>query len=138
MTESHSHSPIPDFVFLAFCSVALLWDWPDVAALLIGGFLGLLRPGEMLQLQGQDIVFPSSLSGFQHMFLAIRSPKNRRIAARREHVRLDDPEVMRFFRAIKKALPPNDHIFLVLKRISAIALSSSVCFSISAAMIPMV
>ena len=116
LVESHSHIPMPDFVFLAFCSLSLLWNWPDIVALLIGGFLGLLRPGELHHLQGQDIIFPSHFSRFNHMFLAIRSPKNRCICARREHVRIDDLEVLPLFRSIKNVLQPSDQIFAGTQR----------------------
>ncbi len=111
LIESHSHYPIPDFVFLAFTALALLWGWGDVAALLLAGFLGMLRPGEMLLLEGRDLVFPSEVCSLKHMFLAIRAPKNRRIAAKREHVRLDDPEVVAFFKVVKAQLALSDRIF---------------------------
>ena len=61
------------------------------------GFHGMLRPGELLNLCASDFVLPiQGLSQVWALYLRIRHPKMRRISARREHVRIDDPIIIKF------------------------------------------
>ena len=57
LVESHSHWPMPEEILLAFTVLCLHWDWPDVAAYLILGFLGMLRPFECIAIRPQDLSF---------------------------------------------------------------------------------
>jgi integrase len=74
--------------------VAAHWRWSDVAALLLIGFLGMLRPGEGLALRFADVTFTTSSRGLVLAFVFVGSQKTRRLAARRQHVRLDDQFVV--------------------------------------------
>ena len=56
LAPAHSHLPVPVVVLLAMQSVAALWGWHDLCACLGLAFLGLLRPGELLQLARRDLV----------------------------------------------------------------------------------
>ena len=74
--------------------VAAHWKWSDVAVLLLIDFLGMLRPGEGLALRFADVTFTASSKGLVMAFVFVGSPKTRRLAARRQHVRLDDQFVV--------------------------------------------
>ena len=72
-------------------SLAVSWSWLDIAVYLLICFTGMLRPGEALKLTRADVLLPVDLmTNRRSCFLRVRDPKNRRIAARREHVRIDD------------------------------------------------
>jgi len=85
---------MPPSVVRAMAVVALHWGWTDLAALILIGFLGMLRPAELLALTVQDATFTTSSRGLELLFVFIGSPKTRRLAARRQHVRIDDQVVV--------------------------------------------
>jgi len=85
---------MPPGVVRALAVVALHWGWIDLAALILIGFLGMLRPIELLALTVQDATFTTSSRGLELLFVFIGSPKTRRLAARRQHVRIDDQLVV--------------------------------------------
>ena len=80
---------MPAEVFQALVALSLCWGWTDMALLICIGFLGMLRPGELVSLTSSDLAFVT-LHGARVCFVRIRYPKMRRTGPRREHVRLDD------------------------------------------------
>jgi len=105
---------MPPSVVRAMAVVALHWGWTDLAALILIGFLGMLRPIELLALTVQDATFTTSSRGLELLFVFIGSPKTRRLAARRQHVRIDDQLVVS---ALRRWWPCADgaaeqHLFL--------------------------
>ena len=102
--------PMPEQVFLAMVALALHWEWPDVACYLVIGFLGMLRPGECVKVTPKDISFLGSGINMQS-FVFIGKPKMRRVGPRREHIRIDDPELIPFLSWIKTHFPPDRPVF---------------------------
>ena len=51
-------TPIDPKLLLAFAGIFLKWQWDGLAHLIIVGFCGMLRTGEMFQLRRQDVVLP--------------------------------------------------------------------------------
>ena len=49
---------MPAALFKAAVSLCILWSWKKVAAVLLLGFHGLLRPNEILPLRRADLVLP--------------------------------------------------------------------------------
>ena len=109
--ESHSHWPMPEEVFLAFVALALHWDWADVAFCLIAGFLGMLRPGEILALKPTDVDVLGSDWSASQIFIFVGKPKMRRIGPRREHIRIDDAELISFVHWMKMHFDKDQPIF---------------------------
>ncbi len=106
------HVPLPEVVFLAMCSICILWDWPDVLVLIVVGFLGLLRPGEALALRTCDILLPSATLVIPPATnIHLRNSKLARLGARREHVRIDDLEVTSLLEGLLSQRPTHSPIF---------------------------
>jgi len=95
------HRPMPALGLLAGVAVALTWDWPDIALMLLVAFDGCLRPSDFLQLRRRDFRLPSDLASAQseaYVVLeassdggVVAGPKTRFVAARRQQVKLVDP-----------------------------------------------
>ena len=108
MTPAHNHLAMPEAVLLGMVAVALLWQWDDMALPLLLGFLGLLRPAEIVKLTFGDFVLPSrTLDMVPVLFVKIGHPKNRRLAAKREHVRFDDAPLVSFAEAFAAGRHPD-------------------------------
>ena len=90
----HSHLPWPAPLLRACISLALLWGWPRTALLLAVGFLGLLRPAELAALRDDSFVMPGVPGVAGVMLVRVLQPKMRRLSARREHVRIEDPVIV--------------------------------------------
>ena len=93
LEASGSNLAMPSEVLQAAVCLSLLWGWDDLALLLLIGFLCMLRPGELCNLLVQDFVF-TQVRGADVCFVYIGKPKVRRIGPRREHVRIDDEELI--------------------------------------------
>ncbi len=101
---------MPEEVLCAFVFLALRWDWPDVAAYLLLGFLGMLRPFECIALRPADLSFFGT-GWRRQMLVFIGKPKMRRIGPRREHIRIDDAELFPFFEWVKLHFKNDERIF---------------------------
>lgn len=90
VTDAHNHVPCPALVVQAFAGALLEARRPVQAqalALLVG-FAALLRPIELARLTMHDVVLPEELGvDTNALFIRIRNPKMRRLAARLEHAR---------------------------------------------------
>jgi integrase len=92
-----NHVPTPEILMLAMTSLAFIWHWEDVAILVYLSFVCMLRPGEALRLKYSDLLLPSRLLSNDNVaYVSIIDPKMRRLAARREHVRLECPYFIAF------------------------------------------
>ena len=76
----------------AMVSLALLRGWWDIALLLLPGFLGMLRPAELLKLSRASLVLPSDVLGAFCDFVSVKlvDTKTRRLAGRFQHVKMDE------------------------------------------------
>jgi len=111
LQESSNNLAMPQDVLLAAVATALFWDWDDVALLMYLGFICMLRPGELCALRFQDIVF-STVRGAKVAFIFIGLPKMRRIGPRREHVRIDDSELVQALAARSVGRPAGERLYL--------------------------
>ena len=106
LEASNNNVAMPSQVLQAAVALALLWGWSDLALMLLVGFLGMLRPGELCALLVKDFVF-TAVNGRDTCFVFIGKPKMRRIGPRREHVRLDDSELLMALRHAFEGCSPN-------------------------------
>ena len=105
----YNHRAMPEVILQAFISLGILWEWYDVVIVLLVGFFGLLRPKELSALQASDILTPYDLgSTTRSIFVRIANPKMKRLAARREHVRIDEPIVVSLLEAYISLCPSSD------------------------------
>ena len=65
---------MPVIVLKALVVNSLCWDWPDLAIALLCGFLGMLRPHELLGLRAEHgrFVTLQALSGLKVFFLDLQ------------------------------------------------------------------
>lgn len=103
---------MPDAIMRAMVALSFAWGWIDIGMLVMVGFLGLLRPGELLALRVADFILPSTtMSAIRRLHIRIGAPKMRRLAARREHVTIDDEEVIQLVEKMCKDKDRNQRIF---------------------------
>ena len=95
-------------------TVAVSWSLEDraraalllpLAVLLLVGFEGLLRPGELVGLRRGDILLPRPHSLSKNVVIAIRSPKNRKYFGRQQFVTITDPMCIRWLSWLIELLP---------------------------------
>lgn len=80
----------------AMLSVALLWNWPRWAGITMLGFAGMLHPAEFISLRRKDLMLPADTGHItEAIYVHLRSPKTSRFA-RQQHVKISDPDVIRF------------------------------------------
>ena len=113
LTPAHSHIPMPLELLLALVSLALLWKWSGIATLLLLGFTGALRRGEIQPLSPQHVLLPQMLGVYSESFFMIRifNPKMRRLAARMEHARVEEPGLLGWLSAVLEVWPASAPFF---------------------------
>ena len=93
-------------------SLSVIWDWPDMGLFILTAFCALLRPGEVMKLTRSDVLLPSDLmTTRRHAFIHLRDPKMRRISARREHVRVEEPLLLELLEVWLPRLKPEQRLF---------------------------
>ena len=103
---------MPVQVLQALVALALLYDRTDFAAALLIGFMALLRPGELVDPRVADVLLPHIvLCRPGTFYVVIRSPKMRRLAARREHVLVAEPSVTAFLETALRGRAPKERVF---------------------------
>ena len=91
MELGENRAPIPARLVIALVVLFLIWEWPEMAALVTLGFEGALRPGDLLYINRGDLRFPRDHGGATRaLFVVLRHSKmrERRDAARDQHVRI--------------------------------------------------
>lgn len=91
LEPSKHHPPVPKQVLFALAATALAWEWHRIAVLLLLGFLGLLRPSELIMLRRGDLSLPCDHWEGDVLYIRIGAAKTRLKAARDQHVRVEEP-----------------------------------------------
>lgn len=99
------HPPIPQAVLHACVATALSWKWERFAVLLLLGFYALLRPSELIMLRRRDISIPGDHLETGVLYIRIGLPKTRNQAARNQHVRMDEADVVMWVTQILTLVP---------------------------------
>jgi hypothetical protein len=95
--------PLPELLYKAMVAVAWMWGWKRFVALLLLGFEGIARVGELLRARRGDLVLPSDLGAAEGsaVFLKIRKPKTmRRGKGRVQHLKIDGELVSTFLESV--------------------------------------
>eukprot|EP00435_Cladocopium_sp_Y103_P070841 s475_g36.t1 len=94
--EPFGHHPaLPAGILVAMLSLALLWGWPQVAAVFGLAWAGVLRIGEVLQATRADLVLPGdAVAGPDFALLKIREPKTRGRHAKHQAARIDPVDII--------------------------------------------
>ena len=107
-----SHVPCPSVVAKAMFCVAMLWGWVDLAIYIQMSWCGLLRATEALKLVRADVLLPRDLLQEARVaILRIRSPKMRRIRARRECAKLECPILVRMLEVMLAGVAADTPLF---------------------------
>ena len=115
--------PLPELLYKAMVSVAWMWGWKRFCTVLLIGFEGIARVGELLRARRSDLVLPSDLGSpdVAAAFLRIRKPKSmRRGKGRVQHVKIANAMVLPFLEKVLAGLED----FLLLFPLSAAAFRS--------------
>ena len=101
LVPARNHRPMPAPVLLAAVAAALLDNAVDLAIVLSVGFVAALRPAEVSNLRVRDLLMPSRTLGRAGCFYVfVDKPKMRRLAARHEHVLVEQPGLTQFLEAV--------------------------------------
>ena len=95
--------PLPELMFRAMFALAWMWGWKRFSALLLMGFEGIARAGELFRARRADLVLPSDLGSADvtAAFLRIRKPKTmRRGKGRIQHIKVADPAAVKYLEAV--------------------------------------
>ena len=100
--EPHEHhTALPLTIMLALSALALLWGWAREASLIMLGWAGVLRAGELFAAFRADLVLPRDAApGTYHALFKIRQPKTRGRAAKHQAVRIDPSDVVALLSAV--------------------------------------
>ena len=111
--EPTAHHPaMPLSVVLSFSTLAMLWGWPQEAALFLLMWCGILRVGEVLNAVRADLVLPrDSVPGISHTLLQIRQPKTRGSAAKHQSARVDPSDVTELLDAVFSRKPRHEKLW---------------------------
>ena len=105
--EPFGHHPaLPAGILVAMLSLALLWGWPQVAAVFGLAWAGVLRIGEVLQATRADLVLPGdAVAGTDFALLKIREPKTRGRHAKHQAARIDPVDIIQILELAYKNVP---------------------------------
>ena len=111
--EPHQHHPaMPLSVMAATVSVALAWGWAHEAAVILMGWAGVLRVGEILAASRRELVLPcDAVPGTTFALLIIRQPKTRGRTAKHQAARIDQEDIISFLTAMYKNSKPEEMLW---------------------------
>ena len=111
--EPRQHHPaMPISVMVALVAVALCWGWAHEAAVILLGWTGILRIGEVLAATRRELVLPvDAVPGTTFALLIIRQPKTRGRAARHQAARIDQADVIAYLTAMYGSSDPTTKIW---------------------------
>ena len=114
LEPSGLHVPFSRAHLMTWVVAAHLTGQFEFAALLLTGFCGLLRPGELLQLRRQHLVFPEeSTADADILFCAIpwHETTNARSRDGSQHATIRDSLVIKYIRRVVRAHDPDDRVY---------------------------
>ena len=106
--------PLPSALCRAMVALALGWEWPRFALVLLLAFEGIMRIGEVLNAHRIDLVLPSDLfsENWDQMFICIGSPKTRRRGGgRMQHATIRGRALVEAATAVFAELPPTEKLY---------------------------
>lgn len=105
--------PAPPEAVRAVVAVALAWGWNRVALVIWLTFVGLLRPGEAIDLRVRDLIYleEDEESGTGVVVVVIREPKTQRRYARVQHVIIDEEPLVEFCRWMAEERNPDEYLY---------------------------
>eukprot|EP00438_Fugacium_kawagutii_P004405 Skav208533 [mRNA] locus=scaffold3037:172332:179238:+ [translate_table: standard] len=111
--EPHqSHPALPLSILVALMCTALIWGWPDVAAILGLTWAGLLRIGEVTAACRKDLILPSDAApGVSYILLRIEEPKTRGRGARHQSARVDPSDLVQLISAVFRRHSPSQKLW---------------------------
>ena len=102
---------MPAALFKAAVSLCILWSWKKVAAVLLLGFHGLLRPNEILPLRRADLVLPRDVLSTEPIaYVCIPHSKTSRFMLR-QHSRVSDQLSVAYLDHVFGCLPKERPLF---------------------------
>ena len=98
---ARSYPPAPVRITMAIFGVAILWGWDRTALAILLTWAAALRPGETCALTVGDLH-----TGDQSGFVVLQEPKTKHRSARRQYVRLWEPQLLAVLARLVHGAPP--------------------------------
>ena len=114
IAEPVSHRPpLPKLVLDALVALAITWNWPRVAAIILLAYHGVMRIGEPLRSFREDLLLPVDTAGsIDGCFLLIKNPKSgARGKGRIQHSRIRDKDAVNLAAFVFGNLEPHDRLY---------------------------
>ena len=106
LEPSVHHVAAPFQAVLAMCAVALLWGWSRVAGALAMCFGGLLRPGEFISADRDQVLLPSDVARtISYCLITILEPKTRFRAAKHQYAKIDAADMVQLVEIAFSKIP---------------------------------
>ena len=106
-------TPMPEVVLQAIVGIALALHWRRWAAVTLANFYAVARPGELLHARRRNVLTPSDLLEPEHdwIYVRVEKPKSRRRGAKVQHVKLCEPQVVKFLEMTWRDLGANELLY---------------------------
>ena len=115
---SWSRVPMPILILRTLFASTLLMalseltaQWYTFEVLIRFGFMGLLRPIELMKLRAEDVWLSQSEWEPRVLFLRLVEPKNMSGLGRYQFTSIDEPESVAWVEWLVKAMPPEGHLW---------------------------
>ena len=97
-------TPLPEVILHAMAGIALALRWRRWAATTLAIFYAVVRLGELLHARRRNVLTPADLLDPEHawIYVKIEKPKSRRRGAKVQHVKLNEPAVVKFLEASRR------------------------------------
>ena len=107
LEPSTHHVAAPFQAVLAMCALALMWGWTRVSGALAMCFGGLLRPGEFLSADRDQLLLPSDVSAtINYCLVTIMEPKTRFRVAKHQYAKIDAADMVQLTEIGFSKIPP--------------------------------
>eukprot|EP00438_Fugacium_kawagutii_P000120 Skav218734 [mRNA] locus=scaffold1346:878540:884943:+ [translate_table: standard] len=105
--------PLPFGLMSAMVVLSISWGWLRVASVILIGFFGCCRPGEVLRADRCQLVHPNDLGvSSGPCYLRIQKPKpGRRGMGRTQHARISEQDVVLFLSSVFSSAKADDKIY---------------------------
>ena len=100
--------PMPPDILIALCTLSILRGERKLCAVLLLGFLGLLRSGELVLLTRGQLTF---LSGNSTLVIALPESKGAKRSGQPENVIVSEAPVVQFIHSVAKDLEPGEVLY---------------------------
>ena len=103
--------PAPEPLVRAMAALSIAWGWPNVATVILVGFYGLLRIGEVLSARRLHLLTAiDMMEDMGRFYLRIEAPKTRRRGPRVQYTTVDEATTVKLVEALWQPLQQDQRL----------------------------